>query len=58
MRLKVAWEHGRNFLKRLKSGIPELHNIFEVYTQLPIVKEKISRVRISSMQFARAPNPT
>ena len=62
MRLKsiaqVAWEHGRKFHKRLKQGLPELYNMFEEYTQLPIVKTKNSRVRISPMQFARAPRPT
>ena len=54
MRLKsiaqVAWERGRKFHKGLKQGIPELYNMFEEYTQLPIVK-----TGISPMQFARAP---
>ena len=61
MRLKsiaqVAWERGRKFHKRLKQEIPELYNMFEEYTKLPIVK-KNSRVMISSMQFARAPRLT
>ena len=62
MRLKsiaqVAWERGRNFHKRLKQELPELYNMFDEYTQLPIVKTRNSRVRISPMQFARAPRPT
>ena len=62
MRLKsiaqVAWECGRKFHKRLKQEIPELNNMFEEYTKLPMVKKKNSRVRISSMQFARAPRLT
>ena len=55
---QVAWEHGRNFHKRLRKGLPDLYNMFVEYTQLPIVKNKNSRVRISPMQFARAPRPT
>ena len=62
MRLKsiaqVAWERGRKFHKSLKQELPELYNMLEEYTQLPIVKTKNSRVRISPMQFARAPRPT
>ena len=62
MRLKsivqVAWERGRNFHRRLKQGLPDLYNMFEEYTQLPIFKTKISRIRISPMQFARAPSLT
>ena len=55
MRLKsiaqVAWECGRKLHKRLKQGLPELYNMFDEYTQLPIVKTKNSRVRISPMHF-------
>ena len=44
MRLKsiaqVAWECGRKFHKRLKQEIPELNNMFEEYTKLPMVKKK------------------
>ena len=62
MRLKsiaqVAWECGRNFHKKLKQELPDLYNMFEEYAKLPIVNTKNSRVRISPMQFARAPRPT
>ena len=51
---QVAWERGRNFHKEL----PELYNMFEEYTQLPIVKTRNSRVRKSPILFARAPRPT
>ena len=44
MRLKrigqVAWERGRKFHKNLKHGLPDLYNMFEEYTKLPIVKPK------------------
>ena len=46
---QVAWERGRNFHRRLKQGLPDLYNMFEEYTQLPIVKTKNSRIRISPM---------
>ena len=53
MRLKsiaqVAWERGRNFHKRLRQCLPDLYNMFEEYTQLPIAKTKNTRVRISPM---------
>ena len=53
MRLKsiaqVAWECGRNFHKRLRQCLPDLYNMFEEYTQLPIAKTKNTRVRISPM---------
>jgi len=62
MRLKsiaqVASERSRNFHKKLKQGLPDLYNMFEEYTKLPIVKTKNSRVRISPMKFARALRPT
>ena len=55
---QVAWERGRKFHKKLKQGLPDLYTMFEENTKLPIVKTKNSRVRISPMQFARAPRPT
>ena len=49
MRLKsvaqVAWERGRNFHKRLRKGLPDLYNMCEEYTQLPIVKTRPSTIR-------------
>ena len=40
---------GRNFHNKLKQELPDLYNMFEEYTQLPIVKTKNSRIRISPM---------
>ena len=61
MRLKsiaqLAWERGKSFYKRLKRGLPDLHDMFVEYANMPIVTTRNSRVRRSPMQFALAPRP-
>ena len=53
-----AWERSRSFYKKLRKGIPELHDMFVEYANMPIVRTKNSKVKRSPMQFAIAPRPT
>ena len=57
--VQFASERDRKIHKKLKQGLADLYNMFEEDTKLTIVKtKKKTRVRISPMQFARAPRPT